>query len=114
MPSEPEMREKRRGERVLIRIPVEVQLRTPGGPAEPQTGETVVVSRYGALLRTASQLKPESRVTLTQGFSHESDEFRVVWVSESPAEGFWEAGVEAVHPRDDFWGILFPFRPPGS
>jgi hypothetical protein len=108
MATELQLREKRRGDRVLIRIPVQVKAEGEDGSAVDEPAETVVVSRYGALLRTTKPLEKGSYLTLTNGFSREVEKFRVVWLSEKQPDGQWDVGVEATNPQEDFWGIRFP------
>ncbi len=107
------MRERRRGERVLIRIPIMLFGVTRDNRHVPEEAETAVISRTGALLRAHSAFKPGSTVELTNGFSKQSDKFKVVWASETQKQGHFDLGVEMLTPRDDFWGISFP-PPSGS
>jgi hypothetical protein len=108
MATELQMREKRRGERVLIRIPIEIKGVGEDGSAVNGPAEAVVVSRYGALLRTTTLPKKGSDLTITHGFSKEVENFKVVWLPEKQSDGGWDVGVEAGNPREDFWGIRFP------
>ncbi len=108
MNSEQQPREQRRGERVLLRVPTQVRGTGADGKPFDVKGETAVVSRFGALLRLPTQPKKGSTLKATNIFSNQTDEFRVVYTADFKAEGKWEVGVEAVHPRDDFWGIRFP------
>ncbi len=110
MATQPLPSERRRAERVLIRVPL--LLRTPGrssGPYE-QEAEAVVVSRYGALLRAPAPVAPGSTIELTHGFTKEKEKFRVIWSGAARSEGRHDLGVELVTQRDDFWGIRFPPR----
>ncbi len=108
MPSEPDHREKRRSDRVLIRVPIEVQGETVEGQPVKDVGYTAVVNRHGALVMLTARLSPNSQLTLTNKFTQETENFRVIWSGEKPTEGRYEAGIEALNPRDDFWGIRFP------
>ncbi len=108
MPTDFQMREKRRGERVLIRIPVQLKAVGQDGSEVNEPAETVAVSRFGALLRTSALLKKGSDLSVTNGFSGEAEKFHVVWLGEKPSEGRWDIGIEAANPREDFWGIRFP------
>lgn len=108
MSSESQMRERRRGERVLIRVPVQLHGVAQDGSELKEAAEAVVVSRFGALLRTHTPLQKGSSLTVTNGFSMETEKFRVVWVSDKPTDERWDVGVEAADPREDFWGIRFP------
>lgn len=109
---EPKKLQKRRDERVLIRVPVEVRAVAQDGREVDETAETAVISRFGALLRTRSRPKEGSTLTLKTRFSEDAQEFRVVWLGEKQGDGRWEVGVEAVNPHEDFWGIRFPTKPP--
>ncbi len=108
MATELQLREKRRGERVLIRIPLEINGVGEDGSAVSEPSETVVVSRFGAMVRTATPLKKGSHLTVTNGFSKEVEKFRVAWLGEKQSDGRWDVGIEAASPREDFWGIRFP------
>jgi len=108
MPSEQDYREKRRSERVLIRVPIEVKGETVDGQGLQDVGYTAVVNRHGALVLLTARLNPDSQLTLTNKFTQETETFRVIWSGEKPTEGRYEAGIEALNPREDFWGIRFP------
>ena len=108
MPTEKDPREKRRSERVLIRVPIEVRGEAFDGSNFAGPGHTATVSRHGALVLLAVRLKPDSQLTLTNKFSQDTETFRVVWSAEKPSEGRYESGLEALAPREDFWGIRFP------
>ena len=104
--------ERRRGERVLIRIPVKIYAIGKDGQHVNEPCETIVVSRYGALLRVSMPLKRTSTVEVMNSFSQEVEKFRVVWVAEKPKDGKYDAGIELVTAREDFWGVSFPTRAP--
>jgi hypothetical protein len=110
MSGEGSFRERRRGERVLIRIPVTVHGLTRDNKHVTQDAETVVVSRVGALLRCHSAFKAGSQLDVTNSFTRQTEKFRVVWISETPKQGFFDIGVEALHSRDEFWGLSFPIH----
>ena len=110
MATEAQRRDTRRGGRVLIRVPVRVRGITQDGGRVEETAEAFVVSRYGALLCTSTLLQMSSPLTVTNGFSHEAESFRVVWLGEKQPDGRWEIGIEADNPREDFWGIRFPTK----
>ena len=102
--------ERRRGERVLIRIPVKIYAVGQDGQHLNEATETVVVSRYGALLPVSRPLKHASTIEVMNHFTQEVEKFRVVWVAEKPKEGKFDVGVELLVPREDFWGVRFPVR----
>jgi hypothetical protein len=108
MPQEPQFRERRRGERVLIRIPVKIHGLAKDNKLVTEDAETVVVSRVGALLRCRVALKMGGSAEVTNGFTRKGEKFRVVWVSEQPKQGYFDIGLEFLTPHDEFWGISFP------
>jgi hypothetical protein len=111
MSLEQQQREHRRGERVLLRVPTQVRGTGADGKPFDVKAETVMVSRFGALLRVSVKPKKGTTLKATNIFSSQTEEFRVAYVGEFQTEGKWDAGVEAVNPRDDFWGIRFPPPP---
>jgi|SRR5712692_1047510 hypothetical protein len=110
MAPESKLRQKRRGDRVFIRIPVQLKAIAQDGGEISEPAEAVVISRFGALLRATSLLKDGSALTVTHGFSKQTERFRVVWIADEQTEGCWDIGIEADDPREDFWGIRFPPR----
>ena len=102
--------ERRRGERVLIRIPLKIYAQARDGQHVNEPSETVVVSRFGALLRSSLPLRQSSTVEVMNNFTQEVEKFRVVWVAEKSKEGRFDVGVELVTPRANFWGVSFPTR----
>ncbi|MCL6481198.1 MAG: hypothetical protein K6U02_05685 [Firmicutes bacterium] len=109
MGSQGSLNERRRGERVLIRIPVTVRVLGPGEIPMEDT-ETVVVSQYGALLRFSRRLPPGTPLEIKNRFSNRVEKFRVVWSGETAHEGRFDLGVEILNSESDFWGIRFPAK----
>lgn len=108
MPSDLKYQEKRRSDRVLIRVPVQVKAVAHDGQEVAEDAETAVVSRFGALIRIPSLLKMGSTLRLTNHYSQLTETFKVVWLAEEQTDGRWDTGVEAQSPQEDFWGIRFP------
>ncbi|MGD0920393.1 MAG: PilZ domain-containing protein [Terriglobia bacterium] len=99
---------KRRSERVLLRIPIEVKGTDAEGKPFTEKTHTLVINRHGARIGLKAPLKPEARVTITNRQSAMSCPFRVVGrtgkcLGEGP-----EWGVECLEPGVNFWGISFP------
>jgi hypothetical protein len=115
MSIESKVRERRRGERVLIRVAIEIHGTGKDGKPVHGPAEAVVVNRNGALLRTAQPLKQGSTLEVLQGGTEAKPmAFRVVWCSDRPREGRYDIGVELLEHREELWGIRFPPAPPGS
>jgi hypothetical protein len=108
MASEPKIHERRRGERVFIRIAIKLSGTGKDGKRVNESGQVAVVNRNGALIRTKTPLKPGSTVEVIHDVSEEKLIFEVVWVSERQREGQFDVGVELTEPREEFWGIRFP------
>jgi hypothetical protein len=102
------MIERRRASRVLIRIPIKVFSNGFHGEPLDTPAEAIAVSRTGALLRTPFQPALGSRIEVLNGLSQETQEFRVIRVSDSKDDGCYELGVEILFPTRNFWGIQFP------
>ena len=101
----------RRGERVLMRVPVELRGTAADGSMVEESAHTGVIGSLGAMVRTSRSLKIGTEVVLTNRFSQQTARFRVVWIGEQQTDGLWEIGIESLVPLDDFWGVRFPPRP---
>jgi hypothetical protein len=108
MSSEPKIHERRRGERVFLRIPIKASGTGKDGKRVNENGHVAVVNRNGALIRLKNPLKPGSTVEILNDATTENIVFNVVWVSERAREGQFDIGVELTEPREEFWGIRFP------
>jgi PilZ domain len=102
------MLERRRSSRVLIRIPVKVFTDGTFGEPPDSKAEAIAVSRTGALLRAQFSPALGSRIEVLNGLSQETQEFRVIRVSDPKEDGLYELGVEILYPTCNFWGIQFP------
>ncbi len=100
--------ERRRSERVLIRMPVRLTGLTRTNKRVTEKGEAIVISRHGALLKTESELKPGSEVELENPVTHQAAKYRVVWTSDRPTEGRWDVGLDYLSGTPNIWGIEFP------
>lgn len=100
--------ERRRSERVLLRVPVRIYGKSKEGRRLEEDAEAVIVSRHGALLRSTSAFQTGTTVDLLNKFSQKQMPFRVIWCSDLAASGRWDVGVESDNAAGDFWGIHFP------
>ncbi len=108
MASEPKTHERRRSERIFLRISIMVSGTSKDGERVNEDGQVAVVSRNGALIRTKTALKPGSTVEILRSVSDEKLIFKVVWVSERAREGKFDVGLELTERREEFWGVRFP------
>jgi len=99
---------KRRTERVLLRIPIEISGEDSGGKAFQEKTFTLIINRHGARVALRAHVRPGTLVTVKNLQSTLSARFRIVGPSgRSLGEGP-EWGVECLQQRIDFWGISFP------
>jgi hypothetical protein len=102
---------RRKRGRVLMRVPVEVCGTAQDGSVIEESTHTGVVGALGAMVRTSRLLQMGTDVVVTNRLSQQTAKFRVVWLGEQQADGFWEIGIESFLPLEDFWGVRFPPKP---
>lgn len=100
--------ERRRTDRVMIRIPIRVQSLNENGVPLSEDGQALVVSRGGALLQTRAPLSAGSTIVVTNTLSRHAERFRVVWSGAQQKSGCFDIGVEQMADHDNFWGVRFP------
>ncbi len=86
--------ERRRSPRQLQKVPVRVAGQGANGQAVNETGEAVVISAQGALVKANAELRSGSEVELENAETRQRARFRVIWATEKPLEGKWDMGVE--------------------
>lgn len=101
---------RRRSGRVIIRVPVEIQGTAQDGSPFQESTHTGVIGGFGALVHSSRALQMGTEVEVTNRFSQQTAKFRVVWIGEQLSDGFWEIGIEALQPLEDFWGVRFPVK----
>ena len=106
------MLERRRSSRVLIRIPIKVFSNDFNGEPLDTPAEAIAVSRTGALLRTPFQPALGSRIEVLNGISQETQEFRVIRVSDAKYRRLLRAGRRNTLPHPQFLGHPVPRRTP--
>ncbi len=100
--------ERRRSVRVLLHIPIRVLGERSAGQPVDEVVETLAVSRHGALVKTTTGLRPDSKVRVENPENGQSATFRVVWTKAKPLDGAWHAGLELMAGQPTLWGIKFP------
>lgn len=99
--------DRRRGSRAVLRLPVLLTGVTRTGKQVSTKGETIVVSRNGALLKAEDELKPGSEVKVENLSNQQAGQFHVVWTSDQPTHGRWEVGLESRSSTPNIWGVEF-------
>ncbi len=101
--------ERRRSQRVLLVIPVEVAWTTAEGLRVAENAETEVVNAHGALLRMKTFLPISVEVELMRPRTRQSALARVVWTGDLAEEDEWtRIAVELAVPSETFWGVSIP------
>jgi hypothetical protein len=99
---------KRRTERILLRVPIEVKGTAAGGKPFREKTHTVAINRDGARIVLNHSVQPEARLTVTNFQNEMVCPFRVVGRVGESSGGHAEWGVECLEPDRNFWGIFFP------
>ncbi len=101
--------ERRRSQRVLLVIPVEVTWTTRDGRRLKENAETQVVNAHGALLRMKTTLPLSAEVELTRPRTQQSVLARVVWAGDvAEQDEMPRVAVELAVPSETFWGVSIP------
>jgi len=96
--------ERRRAQRVLVRIKVQIHV---AGRANPIQGQTHTVSENGAMLVLDEPLAEGSKLSIENVKTQKRVEARVVRPPQITSEGAL-VPVEFLAPSPAFWSIFFP------
>lgn len=97
---------RRRSQRVLMKIPVRVSGRNRhGSPFEEET-QTLAVSAHGALISVSTQVKKGQRLALT--IVHTKAALECVVAHIKSLDDLLQVGVEFTLPNPTFWHVAFP------
>jgi hypothetical protein len=98
--------ERRRGQRVLLRIRTQIHVAAEGVPTT-MDAMTLSVNPRGALVVLKKNLPPETRLVLEHSGTRERVACKVVRPPREMPEGF-HTPLEFDAPAPDFWKIAFP------
>lgn len=101
---QPTAEERRRAQRVLLRIPVRVHLQ---GKDKPIEGTTHTVSATGGMIILAQGLEAGTKFVLENPKTQQKVEANVARPSQLNSEGSL-VPVEFLAPAPNFWNIFFP------
>ncbi len=101
------MSNRRRSQRVLLRIPVVVIAHGPDKKPTIEQTHTLVVSAHGGLLHLSLKVKLAQIVGLRNPETAEEQACRVAFVNDGP-DGKTEVGVEFLQAAPNFWRVQFP------
>jgi hypothetical protein len=98
--------ERRRSQRVIIRVPVTLVV-TENGQAERISAHTVAVNIHGAMLVCASALHSGTRMEVVNERTQQKIDSRITRAPRQSPEGFL-IPLEFTSPSPNFWQISFP------
>ena len=98
---------RRRSQRVLMKIPVRVSGQAGAASLLEEETHTLAISAHGALLAIAAPVYRGQRFTLSNVQTKATLECVVAHVSRSPGEQI-QVGVEFMLPNPTFWRVAFP------
>ncbi len=99
---------KRRSQRLMLRIPIEVAGSGPDGVPFKEKTYTLTVNRHGAGIVLLTPVRLQSVLTITNTTNMRSSPFAVVTRIEKSTTGVPEWGIESAELDPNFWGINFP------
>ncbi len=99
----------RRSSRVFKRVLVNAEGKNVLGRKFRESCQTIVINAHGALLYLKAELAVGAMVVLSNPFTQEDQECRVVFIGDDVEKG-QRVGVEFLSPAPHFWGV--DFTPP--
>ena len=96
-------KERRRSERKVIHLPVELVGELPDGQPARSMAEVVAISSHGALIKSQADFRRDSTVKILNPANSRDAEFRVVWTTPVPLEASFNIGVESETPVSSLW-----------
>ena len=96
----------RRSSRVFIRVRIVAAGKNLDGRKFREVCETIVVSAHGGLLYLNQPLENGAMLVLTNPFTQEEQECRVVYLGDAAEKG-QRVGLEFLSPAPHFWGVEF-------
>jgi hypothetical protein len=97
---------RRRSQRVIIRIPIILEV-TVAGKEMTLSANTVAVNMHGAMVLSSRTLDAETRLVILNERTHERAAARVTRAPRESPEGFL-IPLEFDKPAPAFWQITFP------
>jgi len=101
------MSNRRRSQRVLLRIPVQVIARGRDKAPVSEMTHTAVVNAHGGLIYLTLRVNIGQMIILKNPETNEEQLCRVARADPAP-DGRTEVGIEFVKPAPNFWRVAFP------
>lgn len=96
----------RRSSRIFMRLRVVVAGKDRDRKRFREACETIVISAHGALLMLKREVDDGAELVVTNPFTQEEQECRVVYLGEDSGKG-QRVGIEFLTPAPHFWGMEF-------
>ena len=96
----------RRSTRVFMRIRVVAAGKNDNGRRFRESCETIVINAHGGLLYLNQPLRMDAILSLTNPFTQEEMECRIVFLGDATDKG-QRVGLEFLTPAPHFWGVDF-------
>jgi len=106
------MLDRRKTERVFLRIPISVRGLNNQGDSFTEEAATVEINRDGARIGLANTLRPDSELEVTNLINHFTTILQVSERCPQSYDGLPEWSVKFLTPMHDFWGIVFEDKNP--
>ena len=100
--------ERRRSERLLLTIPIQVEGEEGAGTKFSESTRTLVINREGARIYLKHAVVPGAIVAVSTQVGKRSARFRIVGPTQPKTQEGGEWGVECLDPKTNLWGIEFP------
>jgi hypothetical protein len=102
-------RNRRRSERVVLRVPVQLSAVTPGGQRINIQAHSLVVNAHGGLLDVGMEMNKGQKIRLINSKTEIATTGKVVRVEPSD-DGRFSVAFEFESPAPHFWPVSFPPR----
>jgi hypothetical protein len=101
------MSNRRRSQRVLLRIPIQVIGQSPDKKPVSEMTHTAVVNAHGGLIYLSLKVTVGQAIILKNPETDEEQLCRIARADPAP-DGRTEVGIEFVKPAPNFWRVAFP------
>jgi PilZ domain-containing protein len=98
---------RRRSARMVMRIPLLVNVVGSSPETEWEPVETIMISKHGGMLRARQSFQKGATLEIRVRNKDQFAQARVVWTSTKVTAKGMELGFEIID-EDGFWGINFP------
>jgi hypothetical protein len=106
------VKEQRRSERILLKVPVHVAGVDADGKSFEERTFTLSINRHGAFIALSNSPQEGDHVMVTHLGTRQSCAFRLCESGKDPSGEVTAWGIECLEPNANFWKIRFPDKPP--